>query len=70
MGICTLSEEIKTKLKAIYDKGDELFPNFSDAVENKKRHAWHETQYKPLGVSEREWLAFVCDEMGIIDICV
>jgi len=70
MGVCTLSDEIKEKLKVIHDKGNELFPNFSDNAENKKRHDWQETQYKPLGVSKGEWLAFVCDEMGIIDICV
>jgi hypothetical protein len=68
--VCTLSDEMKAKLKAIYDEGDELFPGFSDGDVNKKRHDWQRTQYEPLGVSQREWLAYVCDTLGIVDICV
>jgi hypothetical protein len=67
--VCTLSDEMKAKLKAVYDKGNELFPNFSDGEENKKRQDWYKTQYESLGVSQREWLAFVCDTLGIVDIC-
>ena len=62
--------DLEAKLKAIYEKGDALFPNLSDDAENKKRHKWYKSRYDVLGVSDKDWLLFMCDQLGIVDISV
>jgi hypothetical protein len=57
VGLCTLSDEIKAELAAIFDK----YESTGDPEAKK--------EYGALGVSEKEWLLFCCDKLGIIDIC-
>jgi hypothetical protein len=54
--ICTLGDEIKEKLTVIFDK----YEKTGDPEARK--------EYEALGVSEKDWLLFCCDKLGIIDI--
>jgi hypothetical protein len=59
---------MKAKLKVIYGRGKELFPDLSDNAENEKRRDWYKAQYELLGVSRMEWITFRCDTLGVLGI--
>jgi hypothetical protein len=62
--LCKLNEEIKNKLNDIYNRGKEHDFKLSE------NDNWYKEQYELLGVTEKDWLLFICDKMGIIYIHV
>ena len=57
-GLCNLDETVKAQLKTILDTCDK-----TNSPDTRKK-------VEALGVSEKEWMQFCCDELGIIDICI